>query len=240
MNRKSQKKLSFKPHKQAGASITELLVVMLAMAPLVLGAIQMAMFYHAKSIINYATFEAARAGAVAGANIGPMKSAFERNILPLYGSGVTVTSIMKARAKAKADAWAPTIPTKSFGAGGKIQILSPTKEAFRDFGMRINGGALFIPNDHLRYRATATGGTSKVNVQDANLLKIKVTYGYKMIVPVINKIIARIMMLADKKNINYYLGDPPRLPIVSYVTVRMQSNTIFNSKNFPSLKDPAL
>lgn len=236
-----RKKFNIRPRKQTGASITELLVVMLAMAPLVLGAIQMAMFYHAKSIINYATFEAARAGAVAGAQKGPMKNAFERNVLPLYGSGTTTVSLIKARALAKVDVWLPTIPKTRRGAGGKIQILSPTQEAFKDFGMRINGGSLFIPNDHLRYRGKATGGTSKVNVQDANLLKIKVTYGYKMIVPVINKIIAVAMLKFDAKKYGpYVLGDPPRLPIVSYATVRMQSNTIYDKNNFPSLKNPAL
>lgn len=228
--------------KQLGASVTELLVAMLAMAPLVLGAIQMAMFYHAKSIINYATFEAARAGAVSGAQIGPMKSAFERNILPLYGSGTTATSIIKALAKAKVDVWLKTVPTKGFGAGGRIELLSPTREAFNDFGMRINSGNLTIPNDHLRYRRNDIGGTSKVTIQDANLLKIKVTYGYKMIVPVINKIIAKFMQTADKdkKNVLFYLGDPPRLPIVSYATVRMQSNAVFKKGYYPTLSKPAL
>ncbi len=239
MKRKLLYKLSTRPQKQVGASIAELLVVMLAMAPLVLGAIQMAMFYHAKSIINYATFEAARAGAVAGAQKGPMKSAFVRNVLPLYGSGTSATSILAARARAL-DVWIITIPGTSRGAGGKIQLLSPTREAFRDFGLRIGGGQLTIPNDHLRYRAKNIGGTSNVNVQDANLLKIKVTFGYKMIVPVINKIIARIMLIADARNASYYLGTPPRLPIVSYATVRMQSNAIYNRANYPTLGDPAI
>ena len=62
-----------------------------------------------------------------------------------------------------------------------------------------------------------------------------------MIVPVINKIIAVAMLKFDAKKYGpYVLGDPPRLPIVSYATVRMQSNTIYDKNNFPSLKNPAL
>lgn len=224
--------------KQTGASITELLVVMLAMAPLVLGAIQMAMFYHAKSIINYAAFEAARAGAVSGVNMTAMRRAFQRNIMPLYGGGTTVGDVQGAYWRARIDTWIPTIPNTRRGAGGKIEILSPTREIFQDFGIRINGGPLTLPNDHLRYRIPVVGTRSRVNVQDANLLKIKVTYGYKMIVPVINKIIANIMQIMDARNIIYYRGDPPRMPIVSYVTVRMQSNTRF-SNQFPPLSRAA-
>lgn len=220
--------------KQTGASITELLVVTLAMAPLVLGAIQMAMFYHAKSIINYAAFEAARAGAVSGASMTEMRRAFQRNIMPLYGGGTTVGDVQGAFFRARIDTWLPTIPNSRRGAGGKIEILSPTREVFQDFGIRTNGGPLTLPSDHLRYRVPVVGARSRVSVQDANLLKIKVTYGYKMIVPVINRIIANVMQIMDARNILYYRGDPPRMPIVSYVTVRMQSNTRF-SNQFPPL-----
>lgn len=216
--------------KQTGAAFTETLIGMMALGPLVLGAIQLALFYHAKSIVNYATFEAARAGAVANANPRMMKKAFFRNILPLYGSGSSLKSMVKSTYRAKKDVWVRTIPGTRYGAGGKLQILSPTRQAFNEHGMRIRNGKVIIPNDHLRYRDREVGDASKVSIQDANLLKIKITYGYKMVVPVINKMVAKVMTIADSRNAFYYQADPPRIPIVSYATVRMQSNVGWSSE----------
>lgn len=219
-----------------GAAITEFLIVMLAMAPLVLGAIQLAMVFHAKTILSYATFEAARAGAVQNARSTAMQNAFQRNMLALYGGGSNVGSLLAAYGRLKLDL---LIPVALGGAGMTLDILSPTTEAYADFGLRTNGtGVRYIPNEHLRYRNRAVGATSKVDLQDANLLKIKITYGYKLFIPVINRIAARILLLADPGNAAYYSADPPRLPIVSYATVRMQSDAQADA-NTRSLKNPA-
>lgn len=208
-----------------GAAITEFLVVMLALVPLVMGTIQAALVFHAKTILSYATFEAARSGAVQNAQRGAMQRAFQRNILPLYGGGSTNAALIQAYTRSSIDLWVGPVVGTSLGAGTTLDILSPTQEAFRDHGLRVNGrGTQFIPNEHLRYRGRGVGATSRVDIQDANLLKIKVTYGYKLIVPVINRILARILLIADAGNARYYLADPPRLPIVSYATVRMQSD----------------
>ena len=43
-----------------------------------------------------------------------------------------------------------------------------------------------IPNDHLMYRVANGGGMS---IQDANLLKIRVTYCVKLVVPFVDRII---------------------------------------------------
>lgn len=209
---------------QTGASITEFLVVMLALGPLVLGIIQVALIFHAKTILSYATFEAARAGAVQNGTRNSIQNALRRNILPFYGGGSTNAQLISAYARS-ADLWVRPIPNTAVGAGATLDILSPTREAFADHGMRVNGrGVQFIPNDHLRFRPRNVGGTSRVDIQDANLLKIKITYGYKLIVPVINRFIAVTLRVLDPGNMQYYLADPPRLPIVSYATVRMQSD----------------
>jgi hypothetical protein len=213
------------PSSARGAAITEFLVVMLALVPLVMGSIQAALVFHAKTILSYATFEAARAGAVQNAQRSAMKRAFQRNVLSLYGGGSTAGTLAQSLARSSADLWTVPIPGTSLGAGTSIDILSPTQEAFKDYGIRVNGaGTRFIPNEHLRYRSRAIGVSSKVDIQDANLLKIKITYHYKLIVPVINRMVAVILRLVDPGNIIYYNADPPRLTIVSYATVRMQSD----------------
>lgn len=208
-----------------GAAVTELLVVLLALAPLTLGALQVALVYNAKTTLNYAVFEAARAGSVANAQRGPMQQALARGLIPLYGGGTDSASLLQSQVRAYADVRLPVVPNNNIGSGTRIDILSPTQQAFNDFGVDANGQRQ-LPNDNLKYRPRTVGSTSGVNVQDANLLKIKVTYGYKMFVPVINRLVARTLELTDPANADFYRADPPRLPIVATATVRMQSPAI--------------
>ena len=206
-----------------GAAMTELLVVMLGLVPLTMGTIQGALIYNAKNVVNYATFEAARAGAVKNARRSAMKRELARHLTPLYGGGRDSTSLAKAYLKARLDTSLPAVPGTNLGSGTRLEIISPSKEAFDDFGVNIDG-VRQIPNDHLKYRSRRVGSASGVNIQDANILKIKVTYGYKLTVPVVNRIIGKTMALVDPGHASYYLADPPRLPIVATATVRMQSN----------------
>ncbi|GEM_PF-571488 len=206
-----------------GAAMTELLVVMLGLVPLTMGTIQGALIYNAKNVVNYATFEAARAGAVKNARRSAMKRELARHLTPLYGGGRDSRSLAKAYLKARLDTSLPAVPGTNVGSGTRLEIISPSREAFEDFGITVKG-IRQIPNDHLRHRSRKVGARSGVNIQDANILKIKVTYGYKLTVPVINRIIGKTMALVDSGHANYYLADPPRLPIVATATVRMQSN----------------
>ncbi len=50
-----------------------------------------------------------------------------------------------------------------------------------------------IPNDNLTYRPTTVNGNSGLNIQDANLLKIRITYCAKMVVPLANVTIYSIV-----------------------------------------------
>lgn len=205
-----------------GAAVTELLVVLLALAPISLGALQLALVYNAKTTLNYAAFEAARAGAVANARRAPMQAALARSLIPLYGGGSDASSLIQSQVKAFADVQLPVVPNSNVGSGTRIDILSPSEQAFADFGVDIDGQRQ-LPNDNLKYRPRTIGARSGVNIQDANLLKIKVTYGYKLFVPVVNRLVARTLELADPANAAYYRADPPRLPIVATATVRMHT-----------------
>ena len=203
--------------KQRGASIVELLVTMLALAPLVLGAIQAGFFFNAKSIVNNAVFEAGRAGSVENAQRAPMLTALSRNLMPLYGGGQDAASLAAAWTKAELDVRTISLTT--------LDIISPSQQAFDEYGIEIND-QLQIPNEHLAHKSHDRGDGSGVSLQDANVLKIRVTYGYKLIVPVINRLIARSMLIIDPspQRAAYYAMDPPRIPIVAHATVRMQSN----------------
>lgn len=178
---------------------------------------QAGLIYHGKTTLNYATFEAARQGAVNHAQFDSIKDELTFRLAPLHGGDGTVAKAAQAIAKAKATSLLP--------ARTNIRILNPTPEAFDDWGeMSIDAGVRAIPNSHLRHRTAdrnTIGALSGLNLHDANLLKIKVTHGFEMKIPLVSTVIAKGMMLFDADNTHYYLQN--QLPITSVVTVRMQN-----------------
>ncbi len=216
-----------------GAAVTELLVTLGALLTVSMGILQGALIYNAKTTLNYAIFEAARAGAVNNAQRTYMTEALARGLMPLYGGGTDTASLNTSHVRAYADIMLPVVPTMNIGSGSRLEILSPTQEAFQDFGITINGQQQ-IPNEHLRFKDRGVGTNSGVSLQDANLLKLKITYGYKLYVPFINRLIAATLTMADPGNAAFYQADPPRLPIVAQATLRMQSNP-FPDRNASSV-----
>lgn len=73
----------------------------------------------------------------------------------------------------------------------KLDVLNPTRAAFTDFArMRLDGkGGRELPNGTLNYRSTTPGGASRISIQDANLLHLRVTYCFRLIVPVMDRVI---------------------------------------------------
>jgi len=205
--------------------MTEFVIAMLALGPLSLGAIQMSMLYDAKSIVNNATFEAARSGSVNNAQRKHMRTALARNMIPLYGGGTGAGQLTRSYAKALFDIKAMEVVRSAAGEREGIHIISPSREAFDEHSRTIDGQRQ-IPNEHLLHKDHARRDSSGVSLQDANILKIEVTYAYELTVPIVNKMIAWSMLLLDTNAVNavYYGMDPPRLPIVAMATVRMQSN----------------
>ena len=85
-----------------------------------------------------------------------------------------------------------------------------------------------IPNDNLMYRSTVQ--RNGVNVQDANLLKIRVTYLYETKMPLTRYFFTPLMnanltgVLFGGQSAGTTLDAGWRIPLVSYATVRMQSD----------------
>ncbi len=200
---------------QGGAAIAELVVVLPALLMLGLGVLQSALFYQAKTTVTYATFEAARKGAVTHAQRAPMLDEFGLRLAPVFGGDGSAEKAQRAINEGRKEALNPTLT--------RIAVLNPTRQAFADFGVRNSkNGKLEIPNTHLRYRdSEAIGADSRVNVQDANLLKIKTTYGFELKVPLINGAITTLLSQFDAGNAHYYAQG--RIPITAVATVRMQS-----------------
>ena len=199
--------------KQRGQSMVEFAVVFIPMMFLILAAIQFVLIYQTKITLNYATFEAARAGSLENASRKAVDNGFARGFSPLFarfatthkddktGYGELLEGVNKARKLVRQELDEKFV---------KIELLNPKENMFRSFPNNT------IPNDHLGFRKPTNG----VNLQDANLLKIRITYCMKLIVPMVSNFITTVAggsCAAPKEN---------RFPIVSQTIMRMQSPAI--------------
>jgi hypothetical protein len=169
-------------HKQKGQTIVEYLIVLPCLLLLVLGVIQFLFIYQAKTSLNYAAFMGARQGALKNAAMFSIMDGVASGMTPYFmrtaiGATPNSADLSKARRIATIEIFNPN--------STEIRILNPTPEAmdaFVPWSEMMNE----IPNDHLMYRVANGGGMS---IQDANLLKIRVTYCVKLVVPFVDRII---------------------------------------------------
>lgn len=196
-----------------GQSMVELLIVAPVVFLLILMVIQAVLLYRMKATLDYAALMAARAGAVSGLDRGQMNVAFAKGMMPLYARQTGIAGAEAAFQMARADLL----------LHGKVTVINPTRAAWDEFRERQYDGQYALPNDTLAFRSTAVG-RSGVNVQDANLLKVKVEYNAPLVVPFVGWVLGgrsqylKAGMFEDSP-LNRVTG---RLPIESYAIVRMQ------------------
>ncbi len=226
-----------------GQAMVETVVILFVLMLLLLGAIQFGLVYNAKITLNHAAFEAARAGALNHGDRAAIEYGLARGLAPLYTSVAAGTS---ARGKVKSvqtarDRVLGEIRDQGFAC---IERLNPTDAAFSDFGIQARIGdydGAVIPNDHLRFRSQQS--RNGVSIQDANLLKLRVTYCYPLYVPLVARVIRQLYGITPDP-------DPPagwqvpdlgafrarclahdRLPIVAQAMLRMQTQA--KNDSFP-------
>jgi Flp pilus assembly protein TadG len=229
-----------RPRMQRGATLVEFVVVAPTLLFLLMNLIQYGLLYHAKSQLNYATFEAARAGTVSSADPVAIRTAFTRAMTGYYGGGTTTAQLATSYAKALADTTAANV---------RIEILSPTKESFDDYASpalatKLGTSSRVIPNSNLAFikcpvdvpgcqndpKSNASGQT----LLDANLLKIRITYGIpeRKQIPLAGKFMTWALGFLNS-------GDPDafraglvaagRIPVVTATVMRMQSPAYENA-----------
>jgi hypothetical protein len=201
-------------NKHSGASLTEFIVA----APIVMlvgmATVQAALIYHGKTTLNYATFEAARTGAVNHAQVTLMVKELGQRLAPVQAGNGSLETAALAMAKSIVEVERPDIT--------RLEILNPTLEAFDDWGIHSQTTHhRVIPNNHLRHKGHEIGQASGLSVRDANLLKIKVTYGLDLKVPVVGRLFALAMAEIDAGNAHFY--SQKKFPLTAVATVRMQS-----------------
>ena len=222
---------------QTGATLVEFIVVAPILLMILLGLMQYATAFHAKSNLNYATFEAARAGSVQNADPAAIHTAFTRAMTGYYGGGTTTTELANAYTKAQADLSAGAL---------RIEILSPSKESFDDYhspalAARLNENARVLPNANLAFIKCPVDNAGCANdpasnqsgqtLADANLLKLRVTYGIprEKQMPLVGRFYTyalSVLNASDPDAFKKSLIADGRIPLVAHTTLRMQSPAI--------------
>jgi hypothetical protein len=165
----------------SGQAMVEFLILFPTLLLLILCAFQFALIYQAKQTLNYATFMAARQGALKNGRMTPIKDALASGMTPLFNIKpelLDTEGLLRARLIAAVEAFNPL--------NTRVEILSPTAAAYNAHKADSESGTE-IPNDNLMYRPTTAKGA--MSVQDANLLTIRVTYCTRLIVPIVNRVI---------------------------------------------------
>lgn len=194
-------------HCQRGQSLVEFVVAIGVFGTFLLGIFQTALLYRAKTTVDYAAFVAARDGSLNGATQASVNDGLVKGLAPLYATDASALGLLKAAGKAKA---------AEIAHQARVQIVSPTKAMFNQVAVLQFDGVKAIPNDDLAYRSP--------EVRAANLLKVKVTYDYPLIVPVVDKLIGGLF--GGKKLVIDADGVPRMmyvLPIQAQAIVNMQS-----------------
>lgn len=208
--------------RQRGSAMIEFVVVGPIISLLGLSILQYGMLFFAKNQINHASFMAARAGSMGNAKLSAVRSAYAKALIPLYGGGKNETELAAAYAKATADTSAHT----------QIQLLNPTKESFDDWNSPVlekKYGARAIPNGGQTFKSAGEiRSASGQNIQDANVIKLRITHGYEPKVPLVARMYQSYLKATDPKTDAFYtqLINEGRIPVVSHVTLQMQSDPV--------------
>jgi hypothetical protein len=185
--------------KPTGQAMVEFLIIIPVLILLIFGAIQIGFIYSAKTTLNYATFQSARLASVNNATYSSMRRGLIRGLAPLYTNNGSLTSI-----QADIEAGIDSSGTKRDASSEvdnytRIIRISPMSSHFSTsaFGELNDDGIYEIPNDNLMYRPDIE--SDGVSIQDANLLKIHVQYCYKLMVPLVNRVIGSLSELQNTR-----------------------------------------
>lgn len=224
---------------QRGQALVEYIYVFPILILLIMGAIQFGFIYQAKTTLNYATFAATRAGALHSGAMASITEGLVGGMMPLFAHNERNDG--KRNLKLLKDAWKLASGQMRDPKLTRIHIVNPTSEALNAYQPQSETNDE-IPNDNLMYRSTDILGGG-MNVQDANLLKVRVTYCYRMAVPIINKLIYNLVVdppFSDTRENTAAdmlassgggatnkpctgIDDAYRIPVTSEAVVRMQT-----------------
>jgi len=176
---------------QRGQAMVEMIVIAFVTLLLLFGIIQFALLYNAKTILNYAAYEAARIGALNYSHPEAMRLALAQKLAilePVSGQqGESDYNQLVAQRETFLEV---------FDSVACIKRVNPGNDTGGHWSADHNTpqSSLGIANDHLLYRDPTAKGAVPQSIQDANLLKISVTYCPKMVVPIVSQVVKNLMV----------------------------------------------
>jgi len=187
-----------------GQAMIEFIIIIPVLLLLIFGAIQIAFIYSAKTTLNYATFQAARLGATNHASYSAMRRGLVRGMGPLFTNNARLSDIQDDIEAGIDSGGSRRDAVSEVDNYTRIIRINPTAAMLETsgFGQSAAAGHVGIPNDHLMYRPDWQ--KDGVTIQDANLLKIRVQYCYKLMVPIVNKIIGSLSELNNRRDMASY------------------------------------
>lgn len=185
--------------RQQGQAMVEMIIVSFVALLLLFGIIQFALLYNAKTILNYAAFEAARAGTLNYSHPLSMRLALAQKLAALEPIKAVPGESDYQRLIDQQDNLLKGSNAKGSSLFDSVacikRINPPVQSGHWKPNSIIPEASDGITNDHLIYRDRTLKGTPKQSIQDANLLKISVTYCPKMIVPIVSSVVKKLMVL---------------------------------------------
>jgi hypothetical protein len=200
------------------------IVALLGLLPFLLGSLQVLLLLFAAHTVQFATFEAARAGSFQGADPAVMRRAFAIGLLPLHaasGQGANtadlVTTVGSAFLRSEL----------AVSLYSDLEILAPTAAAFSDFAVEGASGRA-IRNDGLEGRPITPGASSGQSIQEANLLRIRARYCHPLIVPFIDRLLLTTLRRLDDDAFSQRCYAADRVPLAGDAVINMQSDVRFH------------
>lgn len=204
-----------------GAAAVEFqIVATLALLPLCLGMLQLALLVAENHQLDFAVFHAARRAAMEQGQSGPARRALAQaaSVLFVDASGQIDAENITGHA---ASAYALALADQARFA--RLRVLAPDADAQEDFGEQ-RAGMRVIPNDGLQYRSPAAGRRSGLSIQQANILRLEVSWCRPLVVPFARQLLLGALRSIDADPWHQYCYSEGRVPVRSESATPMQSD----------------
>jgi hypothetical protein len=205
---------------QGAAMIEFHVVALLALLPMCLGTLQVALLLVENHHLDHAAFLAARHGATRNGDMGEVRRAFAQAASTLHVGSATPldrSNVLERVASAYAAVTADMV------VHARVRLLSPPAEAQADFAIRRDAQQV-IPNDALEFRSTAPGRRSGMSLQQANVLRLEFTYCRPLVVPFASQLLLGTLRMLDHDPWHQRCYAAGRIPVRSEGVAPMQSD----------------
>lgn len=196
------------------------IVALLALLPMCLGTVQVALLLAERHDLDFAAFHAARRAAMSGADMAVARAGYATATMGLFMEAAQPVDSANLLSRSVAAQAAAMLDQARYA---RFTLLAPDQGAQADFAIRRRGERV-IPNDGLEYRSTVPGRRSGVSLQQANVLRIQVSYCRPLVVPFARELLLASLRAWDTDPWRRSCYAAGRVPIVSLGTTPMQSD----------------